>query len=63
MGVLIDYTQPDRGLHHPLRSYLIDPATERTEELYLKAVEGELGRSLDYDEWEDQRTKWAKEWC
>jgi len=49
--------------YEPLRVYLVDPADYATEDLYLDANEKELGRPLDYDEWEDQRTKYAKEWC
>ena len=49
--------------YEPLRVYLVDPADYATEDLYLDATEKELGRPLDYDEWEDQRTKYAKEWC
>ena len=48
--------------HEMLREYLVDPANYATEDLYLDATEKELGRPLDYDEWEDQRTRYAKEW-
>jgi len=48
--------------YKPLRGYVADPAAHQTEENFLDAVEAEIGRPLDYDEWEDQRTKYAKEW-
>lgn len=51
--------EPPRAI---LREYVIDPAGYETEESFLSAVEAEIGRALEYDEWEDQRTKYAKEW-
>ena len=50
------------GKYEPLR-YHVDPAGYSTEDHYIEATESKLGRGLGYDEWEDARTQWAKEWA